>query len=147
MNKNQPVTYEHAKLKELAQKLGRTNTNDKQMQWLADALNRIAHGNDANTELGIQKGKGQDEKKQRRYLTNQIAIRWIAGRMNPINGEKPPKKNFAIREAAEAFNLDEDNLKRACPTLPELKSMVEFDWDSQRPKIENQKSKIKKPRD
>jgi hypothetical protein len=140
MNKNQPVTYEHAKLRELAQKLSQAHTGDKQIQWLANALNRIAFGHDANTELGVQKGKGQDEKKQRRHMTNQIAIRWIAGRMHPIDGEKPPKKNIAIREAAEAFNLDEDNLKRACPTLPELKSMVEFDWDSQRPKI-------KKPRD
>lgn len=147
MNKNQPVTYEHSKLSELAQRLGRAHPDDEQMQWLAIALNRIACGNDANTELGVQKGKGQDDKKQRRYLTNQIAIRWIAGRMHPIDGEKPPKKNIAIREAAEAFNLDEDNLKRACPTLPELKSLVEFEWNSQRPKIDNQDSKIKKPRD
>lgn len=135
MNKKKPVTYEHAKLRRLAQRLGQLHMADKQMLALASALNRIASGNDANIELGVQRGRGQDDKKERNSLANQIAIRWIAGRMNPIDGERPPTKSIAIREAALAFHLDEDNLKRQCPSEAALKELVEFDWDSQRPKI------------
>lgn len=116
---------------------------NKQMLALASALNRIASGNDANIELGVQRGKGQDDKKERQHLANQIAIRWIAGRMNPIDGERPPKRNVAIQEAATLFKLEYENLNKACPNLQELKSLVEFDWDSQRPKINTEKSKIK----
>ncbi len=108
---------------------------DMQLLALASALNRIASGNDANIELGVQRGPGQDHKKERKHLANQIAIRWIAARMNPIDGERPPTKNIVIREAALLFDLDEDNLKRQCPSKAELKELVEFDWDSQRPKI------------
>ncbi len=108
---------------------------DKQMLALASALNRIASGNDANIELGVKRGQGQDDKKEQKHLTNQIAIRWIAGRMHPIDGEQPPTKSMAIREAALVFDLDEDNLKRQCPSEVVLKELVEFDWDSQRPKI------------
>ena len=135
MRNNPPVTLEHAQLRKLAQKLARMHMADKQILWLATALNRIGSGNDANIELGVKRKKGQDEKKASRHMNNQIAIRWIASRMYPIDGEPPPLKSVAIQEAALAFNLDYDNLNRICPTEEDLKKLVEFDWDSQRPKI------------
>lgn len=135
MKNNLPVTLEHAQLRKLAQKLARMHMADKQILWLATALKRIGSGYDANIELRVKRKKGQDEKKYSRHMNNQMAIRWIAGRMNPIGDEKPPLKNEAIQEAALAFDLDFDNLNRICPTEEELKKLVEFDWDSQRPKI------------
>jgi len=135
MNKNPPVTYEHALLLRLAKKLGRIHMADMQILWLATALKRIASGNDANIELGIKRRKGQDDQKFNRHMKNQMAFRWIAAILNPPDGEPAPDKSEAIRQAAIAFDLDEDNLKRACPSEEELKAMVVFDWDSQRPKI------------
>ena len=135
MNKKIPVTFEHAMLRQLSQKLRRLHEDDIEIVWLANALLLIGSGKDANIELGVKRKKGQDEKKTAKHMANQIAIRWIAGRMNPIDGESPPEKHVAISEAAKAFDLDEDNLKRACPSEAELKALVEFDWDSQRPKI------------
>lgn len=135
MNERLPMTYQHAKLMQLAKRLARMHMADKQMLWLATALLRISLGEDANLELGVKRRKGQDQKKYYRHLQNQIAIHWIAGRMNPIDGSPPPTKSVAISEAAMAFDLDEDNLKRACPGEAELKTMAVFDWDSQLPKI------------
>jgi hypothetical protein len=140
MKNNLPVTFEHVQLRKLAQKLARMHMADKQILWLATALKRIGSGNDANIELGVKRKKGQDEKKSLRHMKNQMAIRWIAGRMNPIHDEPPPLKNVAVQEAALAFELDYENLDRICPTEEDLKKLVEFDWDSQRPKIN-------KPRD
>lgn len=140
MNKKMPVTFEHAKLRRLAKKLKRFHKDDIEILWLASALQCIGSGKDANIEFGVQRGKGQDDKKERKHLANQIAIRWIAGRMNPIDGERPPMRKVAIEEAATLFNIDYENLDKACPNLQKLKTLVEFDWDSQRPKIQ-------KPRD
>jgi hypothetical protein len=137
MSPTRPVTLEHAKLRKLAQRLANLHMNDKQFRWLATALDRIASGNDANVELGVKRKKGQDDKKFIRHMKNQMAIRWIAGRMNPIDGEVPPLKIVAVQEAAAAFDLDYDNLNRVCPTEEDLKKLVKFDWDSQRPKINN----------
>lgn len=135
MNKKIPVTLEHAKLRKLAQRLARMHMADKQILWLATALKRIGSGNDANIEFGVKQRKGQDDKKFNKHMKNQIAIRWIAGRMNPSKGEAPKFTTEAIQEAATLFNLEPENLSRICPTDEELKNLVEFDWDSQRPKI------------
>ena len=141
MTNNLPETFEHAQLRKLAQKLARMHMADKQILWLATALKRIGSGSDANIELGVKRKKGQDKKKALRHMDNQIAIRWIASRMNPFDDdEEPPLKIVAIQEAALRFNLDYDNLNRICPKEEELKKLVKFDWDSQRPRIN-------KPRD
>lgn len=131
-----PVTIEHVKLRQLAIKLGKLNaSDDMQMHWLAKALHQIGCGNDANVALGLKRSKGQDDKKGQAHYLTQIAIRWIAGVMNPIDDGKPPKKIDAIREAAQLFNLDEDNLARACPKKERLSELATFDWDSQRPQL------------
>ena len=140
MNKKIPVTFEHEMLRQLSQKLRRMHEDDIEIVWLANALLLIGLGKDANIELGVKRKKGQDEKKTVQYMENQIAIRWIAARMNPIHDESPPNKSVAISEAAIAFGLDEENLKRACPNEAKLKDLVKFYWDSQRPMIN-------KPRD
>ena len=134
MNKKLPVTVEHAELRELAKRLMHMHPTDKKIIWLATALQSIGSGTDANTALGVKRGKGHDDEKFEKHMKNQMAIRWIAGRMNPIDGEKPPLKNVAVEEAALHFGLEVDNLKRACPSKAELKALVEFDWDSQRPR-------------
>ena len=135
MNKKIPVTLEHAKLRKLAQRLARMHMADKQILWLATALNRIGSGNDANIEFGVKRRKGQDDKKFNQHMKNQMAIRWIAGRMNPLKGDPPKSTTEAIHEAATLFNLEPENLSRVCPTDEELKKLVFFYWDSQRPKI------------
>ena len=134
MTKKLPVTLEHAKLRELAQILAHLHPTDKKILWLATALQSIGSGTDANTALGVKRGKGHDDEKFEKHMKNQMAIRWIAGRMNPIDDEKPPLKNVAVQEAASHFGLEVDNLKRACPSEAKLKALVEFDWDSQRPR-------------
>lgn len=134
-----PVTVEHTRLRELATRLGRLHAEDAQILALSTALYQIGCGADANESLGIERGKGHDDKKAAAHLKTQIAIRWIAGRMN-LEGEKPPKKIDAIKEAAAAFKLEEDNLARDCPSVQELKRIATFDWNSQRPQL-------KKPRD
>jgi hypothetical protein len=134
MTEKIPVTFERAKLCQLANKLERMHKDDIEILWLSAALLRIGSGKDANIELGVHRKKGQDDKKAKKSMEIQMAIRWIAGRMN-LDGEPPPDKAFAIREAANLFKLNEENLKRQCPTVAKLKALVEFDWDSQRPKI------------
>ena len=135
MTKNPPVTVEHAKLRQLAKKLEGMHKDDIEIVWLANALLRVGSGKDANVELGVPRKRGQGEKKAEKSMAIQVAIRWIAGRTNQDDGAPPPKKIDAIREAAKFFKLDEDNLKRQCPSLAKLKTLVEFDLDSQRPKI------------
>ena len=132
-----PVTLEHATLRALAAKLGHVNQyiDDPNILWLANALHEIGCGRDANEALGVKRGQGQDDKKMHQHMSNEIAIRWIAARMNPSNGDKPPKKAEAIHEAAEHFSIDEENLKRACPNIEKLKELVTFKWDSQRPRL------------
>ncbi len=140
MKKAIPVTLEHAQLRALGRRLGQMHPSDKQFLWLANALIIIGKGGDANATLCVKGKKGQDDKKAERHMTTQMAIRWIASRLYPLQEEKSPTKAQAIAEAAKAFDLDEENLKRACPTTAELKELVVFSWDSQRPRIN-------KPRD
>jgi len=140
-NKDIPVTLEHAKLRQVAAKLAKLGAQDEEILSLSNALHQIGCGEDANVVHGVKRTKGQDEKKELAHYWNQMAIRWIAGRMNPIDpSEVPPFREQAIREAAEHFDLDVGNLKRACPSEVDLRKMVYFEWDSQRPQL-------KKPRD
>lgn len=130
-----PVTFEHAKLRQLSDKLRLLHTADGEILKLANQLYQIGCGADANETLGIKRSKGQDGAKENARFMTEIAIRWIAGRMYPDKEEKPPKKAVALEEAAKAFGLEVENLARACPSLKDLKSMVVFDWDSQRPRM------------
>lgn len=134
MKFTEPVKYEHERLRSLAIRLGHLHREDAEILWLATALNQIGYGLDANEALQVQRYKGHDDKKSEAHYIIQIAIRWTAGRMNPVGGEKPPKKAIAIAEAAEAFGLDVENLTRACPKIDDLKKMATFEWDSQRPR-------------
>jgi len=140
MTPTAPVTLEHTTLRQLATRLGQLHADDAEILNLATSLYQIGCGTDANVALGVKRSKGHDDKKAEAHYLTQIAIRWIAGRMNPIDGENPPKRIDAIREAAEAFCLDVDNLARACPSKQRLTELAAFDWDSQRPQIN-------KPRD
>jgi hypothetical protein len=142
MNKKHtnPVTLEHARLRQLATRLGKLHLDDPEILDLATSLYQIGCGEDANLVLKVKRGKGQDTGKAEAHYDTQIAIRWIAGRLNPIDNSTPPSKITAISEAAVAFKLDQDNLARACPSEEKLKTLVEFEWDSQRPQL-------KKPRD
>lgn len=134
-----PVTFEHARLRQLSDKLRLPHKEDDEILKLVDQLYQIGCGADANETLGVKRSKGQDAAKEIVRYKIEIAIRWIAGRMYPDKEEKPPKKAVAIEEAAEAFGLEVENLARACPNLKELKSMAVFDWDSQRPRITKSK--------
>ena len=140
MTPTAPVTLEHTTLRQLATRLGQLHADDAEILNLATSLYQIGCGTDANVALGVKRSKGHDDKKAEAHYSTQRAIRWIAGRMNPINGENPPYRIDAIREAAEAFRLDEDNLGRACPSKQRLTELASFDWDSQRPLLN-------KPRD
>jgi hypothetical protein len=112
---------------------------------------RIGKGADANKALGVKRSKGHDDKKAQAHLQTQMAIRWIAGRLNSelvIDSEgrlvpeveKPPTKAAATREAARLFGLNLENLQRACPSIEKLNRLANFNWDGQRPLLN-------KPRD
>lgn len=130
-----PETLEHAKLRELSKRIKGLSSNDPALTWLGNALYQIGCGADANVVFRVNRGKGQNVEKELQHYKREIALRWIAGRLNPIGDEVPPKKSVAIQEAAELFSLDEDNLKRVCPKLSELSKMVSFGWDDQRPTL------------
>lgn len=134
MTSTEPVSLEHARLRNLANRLGQQNRDDAEILWLATALNQIGYGLDANEALEVKRSKGHDDKKGKAHYQTQMAIHWIAGRMNPSDGESPPKKSVAIAEAAKAFQLEVENLTRECPNLTALKKMASFAWDSQRPR-------------
>ena len=140
MTSSRPVTREHAILRQLATRLGQLHADDAEILNLATSLYQIGCGIDANVALRVRRSKGHDDKKAEAHYLTQRAIRWIAGLMNPIDGEKPPKKSIAIAHAANAFGLDVDNLTRACPNKQRLTEMATFDWNSQRPLLN-------KPRD
>jgi hypothetical protein len=130
-----PVTFEHARLRQLSNKLKSLHHEDSEILELAEQLNRIGCGSDANVVLGVKRSQGQNPDKEDAHYVTQMAVRWIAGRLNPLGGEEPPSKVVAIGEAATAFDLDVENLARACPSLIELKSIATFEWDSQRPRL------------
>lgn len=135
MRSTTPVNLEHARLRALATHLKGLHPDDTNILWLVTALNRIGSGTDANEALGIKRGKGHDAKKAEAHYLTQVAIRWIAGRMN-LENETPPKKRVAIEEAATAFGLEVDNLTRACPSIKKLTQIATFSWDSQRPRLQ-----------
>jgi hypothetical protein len=129
-----PVTLEHARLRTLGSKLASIHAGDPQLKALASALYRIGCGEDANVVFGLKRGKGQNPAKAQAHYKTQLAIRWIAGYMNPGDGSSP-SKTAAISEAADQFELDPENLTRACPSIAALQEIAEFDWDSQRPSL------------
>jgi hypothetical protein len=131
-----PVTFEHARLRQLSNKLKSLHPEDSEILELAEQLFQIGDGSDANIVLGVKRSQGQNPNKEDAHYVTQMAIRWIAGRLNPLDGEEPPPSKVAvIEEAATAFDLDVENLARACPSLKELKSIATFEWDSQRPRL------------
>jgi len=129
-----PVTLEHARLRAMAARLASLHLDDPELSELALALHRIGCGEDSDTALGINRGKGQSQSKEEAHYKIQQAIRWIAGYMNPGDGSTP-LKTAAISEAAELFGLDHENLTRACPNLEKLREIATFNWDSQRPSL------------
>ena len=131
-----PVNVEHSRLRELADRLGQMHSDDRQILWLAQALYRIGSGEDANTVLLVKRPRGYDKKKADSHFATQVAIRWIAGEMNPTDDSKPPLKEEAISKAALIFDLDHDNLKRQCPSIKKLKEIATFYWDDQRPRMQ-----------
>ena len=135
LNEDLPVNVEHSRLRELADRLGQLHSNDRQILWLAQALYRIGSGEDANAVLLVKRPRGYDDKKANSHYAIQIAIHWIAGEMNPLDGSKPTLKEEAISKAALFFALDHDNLKRQCPSIKRLKEIAKFNWDDQRPRM------------
>ncbi len=129
-----PETLEHARLRALASRLASLHLDDIELSELASVLHRIGCGEDANVALGVNRGKGQSQAKEEAHYKTQRAIRWIAGYMNPGDGSTPVK-TAAISEAAELFELDPENLARACPTIEKLREIATFNWDSQRPSL------------
>ena len=135
LNDDLPVNVEHSRLRELADRLGQLHSDDRQILWLAQALHRIGSGEDANAVLLVKRPRGYDNKKANAHYANQIAIHWIAGEMNPLDGSKPTLKEDAISKAALLFDLDHGNLERYCPSIKRLKEIAKFNWDDQRPRM------------
>lgn len=136
MKQPTPVTFEHAQLRQLAVRLARLHADDPEIIAHATALSQIGSGADANVVLGVKRRRGQNTKKEEAHYKTRLAISWIAGRMNLV-GKTPPTKISAIREAAIAFDLDEDHLTRSCPPIEDLAQLKEFEWDSLRPHLQN----------
>jgi hypothetical protein len=141
-----PVYLEHARLRALAKRLGELHADDAEILNLATELMQIGYGVDANEALGVKRGKGHDDKKAQAHMKTQMAIRWIACRLNSVgpvdsegrmtpDPEEPPTKAAAIKEASRLYGLNPENLHRACPTKAELTRLADFGWDDQRPVI------------
>lgn len=106
---------QHLKLMEIAQRL-RSNaaTNDDRC-YLADCLQRISHGGDANEVLGIKRSRGQGPAKEDRHFRIFFALTWIAAATRPKTDQDDSglamRLEDALGHAAEHFNVGYETLR------------------------------------
>lgn len=134
-----PVTRQHAWLTHLAKKLRMLDPPDDDLKYLADSLEQISAGSDANEVLGVKRGAGRNNEKDAAHFNNNLAIMWVIGAMTPFDSsDTPMSRRAAVDMASELFGLERDNLERMCPSNESIKKYGP-DFDLHRAKASTKK--------